>query len=70
MEKLKTGIFDNPKLCQLIRDPVFENSTEQSKTGNMEGFCSCHEELYWQQEDQKLQGTCHQYAECFQKPWM
>ena len=29
MEKLKTGIFDGPQIRQLIRDPEFENSTNE-----------------------------------------
>ena len=36
----------------------------------MEVFCSGHEELSWQQQGQELCRTCHQYADCFQKPWM
>ena len=43
---------------------------EQSGTGSMEGFCSGREELSWQQQGQELCRTCHQYADCFQKPWM
>lgn len=41
-----------------------------SGTGSMEGFCSGREYLSWQQQDQELCRTCHQYADCFQKPWM
>ena len=29
IEKLKAGIFDGPQICQLIRDPEFENSMNE-----------------------------------------
>ena len=29
IEKLKVGIFDSPQICQLIRDPEFENSMNE-----------------------------------------
>lgn len=67
LKKLKAGIFDGPQIRQLINDPWKLN--KRSVTGNMESFCSGRE-LSWQQEDQELCRTCHQYADCFKKPWM
>lgn len=43
---------------------------ERSRTRSIEGICFCREKLYWQQEVQELRKTCHQYADCFQKPRM
>ena len=42
-EKFKAGIFDGPKIRELIRDAEFENSK------NVEGVCFGPEELSLQQ---------------------
>ena len=70
IEKLKAGIFDGPQIHQLIRDTEFENSMNKVELEAWTSFCSGCEELSWQQQGQELCRTCHQYADCFQKPWM
>ena len=37
-EKLKAGIFDSPKISQLIRDPEFENSMNEVKLEAWKAF--------------------------------
>ena len=38
IEKLKAGIFDGPQICQLIRDPEFENSIKEVEPGAWKAF--------------------------------
>jgi len=67
IEKLKAGIFDGPQIRQLMGDPEFENSMNEVE---LQAWKTSREELSWQQQGRKLRRTCHQYAGCFQKPWM
>ena len=67
IEKLKASIFDGPQIRQLMGDPEFENSMNEVE---LQAWKTSREELSWQQQGRKLRRTCHQYAGCFQKPWM
>jgi hypothetical protein len=70
MEKLKAGIFDGPKMRQLINDPHFTASMNEIESCVLVFIYSCCEKLSWQQEGRELHTVGREYALSFQQAWL
>ena len=70
IEKLKSGIFDGPQVCQLIRDPEFEKSMTKLESEAWKALALVVKNFLGNNKTSNYEEIYHQHALYFQKPWM